>query len=195
MQESNNKITLHSGSGSGATVVISHRIREGQQAGYENWLTEIIPQCKSYIGHLDTHIIRPITDLTATYTVVIRFDTHKHAEKWMFSQDRQQLINKVQPLLAANDDFFVRSGLDFWFTPEGAKARLPTRWKQFLITWSVIYPLVLCVPMAVVPMMRLLGMPEYHSLTTLFVTFTIVLLMVYLIMPRYTKLVQRWLFR
>ncbi len=37
----------------------------------------------------------------------------------------------------------MRSGLDFWFTPEGAKAKLPTKWKQFLVTWSAIFPLVL----------------------------------------------------
>jgi antibiotic biosynthesis monooxygenase (ABM) superfamily enzyme len=68
------------------------------------------------------------------------------------------------------------------------------RWKQFLITWSAIYPLVLGVPLVVSPVMRLLGMPGNRFVTTLFVTATVVFLMTYVIMPRYTKLIRQWLF-
>jgi antibiotic biosynthesis monooxygenase (ABM) superfamily enzyme len=57
-------------------------------------------------------------------------------------------------LLVTGDDFFVSSGLDFWFTPAGAKAKVPVRWKQFLVTWSEIYPLVPGVPFIVTPPLR-----------------------------------------
>ncbi len=60
----------------------------------------------------------------------------------MESPTRARLIEKVQPLFVAGDDFFS-SGLDFWFSPAGAKAKVPVRWKQYLVTWSAIYPLVL----------------------------------------------------
>ena len=60
----------------GATVVITHRVRDGQQDDYDNWLNEIGPVCKAYPGHLDVQIIRPISGITATYTVIIRFDTY-----------------------------------------------------------------------------------------------------------------------
>lgn len=179
----------------GATVVITHRVCDGQHAEYERWLDEIGPKCRASIGNLDLQIIRPITGLTATYTVVIRFDTREHLENWMGSQDRKRLIEKVRPLLATDDDFFVRSGLDFWFTPEGAKARVPTRWKQFLVTWSAIYPLVLGIPLMVLPILRQLGVPQDRYIDTLFVTGTVVFLMVYLVMPNYTRFIQRWLFK
>jgi hypothetical protein len=178
----------------GATVVITHRIRDGQQAGYEDWLDEIGPVCRGSLGLLDWQLIRPIPGITATYTVIIRFDTCEHLRKWMDSPERKKLIEKVRPLLAHDDDFFIRSGLDFWFTPEGARAKVPVRWKQFLITWSAIYPLVLVIPLAVLPVLRQLGIPQDHYIDTLFVTLLIVFLMVYLVMPRYTKLIQRWLF-
>lgn len=178
----------------GATAVITHRVLDGQQAGYENWLNEIGPLCRSYAGHLDLQIIRPIAGLTTTYTVVIRFDTHEHLEAWMGSGDRKRLIEKARPLLAKDDDFFIRSGLDFWFTPEGAKAKVPLRWKQFLVTWSAIYPLVLGVPLIVAPLLRLLGIPRNHYIDTLCVTGAVVSLMVYFVMPRYTRLIQHWLF-
>ncbi|MCB9773481.1 MAG: antibiotic biosynthesis monooxygenase [Nitrospiraceae bacterium] len=180
--------------GRGATAVITHRVRDGQQEGYEAWLNEIGPLCRSYPGHLDLQIIRPIPGLTATYTVIIRFDTREHLQGWMSSQDRKRLIEQVRPLLAQDDDFFIRSGLDFWFTPEGARAKVPVRWKQFLVTWSAIFPLVLVIPMVVAWGLRQLGVPHNHYLDLLLSTGSVVGVMVYLVMPHYTKLIQRWLF-
>ncbi len=178
----------------GATVVITHRVREGKHAEYETWLDEIAPLCKASPGHLDWHIVRPIPGLTETYTVIIRFDTAAHLQQWMDSPTRARLIDKVHPLFVTGDDFFVSSGLDFWFTPGGAKAQVPVRWKQYLVTWSAIYPLVLGVPLVVTPLLRRLGVPDNHLLTALAVTGTVVFLMVYVVMPRYTKLIKRWLF-
>ena len=178
----------------GATVVITHRVREGRHADYEGWLKEIILLCQDWPGFLDRNIVRPIPGLTETYTVIIRFDTKTHLQGWLESSDRARLIEKVRPLFVTDDDFFVSSGLDFWFTPGGAKARVPVRWKQYLVTWSAIYPLVLVVPPVVARVMASLGAPDNHALTTLFVTATVVFLMVYVVMPHYTKLIQRWLF-
>ncbi|MCA9452337.1 MAG: antibiotic biosynthesis monooxygenase [Nitrospira sp.] len=180
--------------GRGATAVITHRVRDGQQEGYEAWLNEIGPLCRSYPGHLDLQIIRPIPGLTATYTVIIRFDTREHLQGWMSSPDRKRLIEQVRPLLVQDDDFFIRSGLDFWFTPEGARAKVPVRWKQFLVTWSAIFPLVLVIPLVVALGLRQLGVPQNHYLDLLLSTGSVVWIMVYLVMPHYTKLIQRWLF-
>ena len=177
---------------SGATAVITHRVREGREADYDNWLNEIGPLCQAAPGHLDWHIIRPIPDLTTTYTVIVRFDTCDHLRQWMGSPDREQLIKRARSLLVADDYYTIRSGLDFWFTPDAAK--VPARWKQFLITWSAIYPLVLGVPLLVVPLLHRIGAPDNPYFTTLWVTATVVFLMVYVIMPHYTKLVRQWLF-
>ena len=178
----------------GATVVITHRVRDGKQRDYERWLEEIGPLCRTSPGHLDWQILRPIPGLTGTYTVVIRFDSNENLRDWMHSDHRKQLIDKVRPLLAIDDIYNIRSGLDFWFTPEAGSMMVPVRWKQFLITWSAIYPLVLFTPLLVIPAMRLLRLPDYRLLNALLVTGTIVWLMVYVVMPRYTKLVRRWLF-
>ncbi len=89
----------------------------------------------------------------------------------------------------------MSSGLDFWFTPEGAKAKLPTRWKQFLVTWSAIFPLVTGASIGVNWAVHQLELADNFYLKTLFVTCVVVSLMVYVVMPRYTKLVSRWLFR
>lgn len=178
----------------GATVVITHRVRDGQEAGYEAWMNEIGAICRAMPGHLDWQVIRPIPGLSSTYTAVIRFDTHRHLQDWMGSDERRRLVGKVRPLLARDDDFLIRSGLDFWFTPEGARAQVPVRWKQCLVTWSAIYPLVLAVPTVVAPLLRALGLPQVHAVDTLFVTGIVVALMIFVVMPKYTRLIRRWLF-
>lgn len=179
----------------GATVVITHRIKDGKLTEYEGWMEEMAPVCKGAPGHVDWQIIRPVPGLTNTYTIIVRFAAREALERWLQSPERHALLEKAKPLLANDGEFFISSGMDFWFMPEGAKAKVPVRWKQFLITWSAIYPLVLVMPILVIPMMRLLGIPANHLVDMLLVTGGVVASMVYVVMPRYTRLVQHWLFR
>ncbi len=178
-----------------ATVVISHHVKEDSKTNYEAWLKEIIPVSKRYPGHLGVGIVHPVPGATVTYTVIIRFDTRKNLLTWMESDDRKKLIEKVKPYLVEDDKFFVRSGLDFWFTPEEAKAKLPTKWKQFLVTWSAIFPLVLAMSALIDWLTTSISITLNHPAKVLSLTFLVVLMMVYVVMPRYTKLVHKWLFR
>jgi uncharacterized protein len=182
-------------SSDGATVVITHRIKPDKHREYEQWLDEIAPFSKSSAGNLDWHVVRPIRGITDTYTVILRFDTDENLKKWMGSEARARLISRAKPLFAGGDDFYVRSGLDFWFTPQGAQARIPVRWKQYLLTWSAIYPLALVVPLAIAPVLRGLGIEGNRPLSVLLFTALMVFLMVYGVMPRYTRLVHKWLFK
>ncbi len=178
----------------GATVVINHRVRDDRLAEYNGWLDEIDPLCKKAPGHLDSQIIRPVGGVTATYTIILRFENRDYLENWMKSEERNRLIDAVRLMLAKDDDFYIQSGLDFWFTPDGARAQVPVSWKQFLVTWSAIFPLALGVPLVVGPVLRYLGFEPNLYADNLFITGVIVFLMVYVVMPRYTKIVGRWLF-
>ena len=53
---------------------------------------------------------------------------------------------------------------------------------------------MLGVPLLVVPVLQLIGVPDNRFVTVFFVTAVVFLLMVYVIMPRYTALVRKWLF-
>ncbi len=178
----------------GASAVITHRVSAAQQPAYEQWLEEISPVCRASAGMLDWHLIRPIAGYTDTYTVVIRYDSEQHLKQWMSSDIRQQLIAKVEKLLNAKDSYQIKSGLDFWFVADTGKVLLPVRWKQFLLTWSAIFPLVSGVSLLMIPLMDQAGLPQNRLLHTFLITGVVVALMVYLVMPRYTKLVRNWLY-
>lgn len=189
-KDSNQTITKN-----GASVVITHRVSEDKQAQYEEWLDEIGPIAKASEGLLDLNIVRPVRGLTEAYSIMIRYDSEQNLRKWMESDKRNQLIAKVQGLLIGKDEYRIQGGLDFWFMPEGAKTKIPVRWKQFLITWSAIYPLVISVPLILFPVLRWLNLPQQHYVDMLILTAVVVFLMVYIVMPRYTKLVRNWLFK
>src|SRR3954470_21056306 len=131
----------------GASVVISHHILDGKEPEYEKWLNEIVPITKQSNGFIDLQIVRPIPHLTFVYTVIIRFDDIENLKNWMESDNRKLLIEKANPLFRKNDNYRIKSGLDFLFNSENEGNKVPVRWKQFLVTWSAIYPLSLVIPL------------------------------------------------
>jgi uncharacterized protein len=178
----------------GATAVIAHRVRDAQHADYERWLDQILPVVAQAPGYLDAQVIRPVRGLTDGYTVILRFDAEPHLRNWLTSPQRQQLIDTVRPILAHGDSYTLHSGIDYLFTPQMAGQRVPVRWKQFLVTWSAILPMNLLLPIAFAPVVRYTGWHNRLLIATV-VSAVAVFLMVYVIMPRYTRLVRGWLYR
>ncbi|MBD3582768.1 antibiotic biosynthesis monooxygenase [Flavobacterium selenitireducens] len=179
----------------GATVVITHHVVEGKESSYEAWLDEIGPVCRRSEGNIDWQVIRPIPGLTFRFTVIIRFDTIENLKKWMTSSERRELIEKAKPILAKDDDYYINSGLDFLFRPESASVKPPLRWKQYLVTWSAIYPLSIAVPVLLFPVLDYLGIRFNRYSDGFFLSGTIVFIMVYWLMPNYTRLIKKWLYR
>lgn len=186
--------TDHDIDSSGATAVITHKVRQGQYGQYEQWLLKIVPLCKTYPGHLDWQVVRPVAGISHTYTVIIRFDTHDHLQAWLNSSERRRLIDEARPFLASDDNFYTRSGLEFLFAQQGSKASVPKRWKRFLVTWAAIYPVSLFSQSVFVPLMNSFGMPDNRYLRTFVITGIVVYLMIYWIMPRFTQLLRKWLY-
>ena len=178
-----------------ASVVITHHIADGKQDEYEKWLDLIGPLARKSKGNIDWQIIRPIPELTFNYTVVIRFDTIENLRHWMESEERKNLIIKAATLLAKEDHYDIKTGVDFLFAPQNNKVKVPVRWKQYLVTWSAIYVLSSLIPLLVLPLLRRLALPPNRLIDSFFISAIIVFLMVYLVMPNYTKLIKKWLYK
>lgn len=174
------------------TSIISHEILPEATAKYEQWLIEIRQVSAEFEGYLSTDIIRPVGE-QHTYVVIIRFDGFDNLMRWMESAQRRTLVQRMQPFLPKGDRYQIRTGLEFWFTPPAGKHATP--WKQFLVTWSAIFPLSVAVPLLIAPLLEQFSFPGETIVARLLGSALIVLAMVYVIMPRYTKLVSAWLFR
>jgi antibiotic biosynthesis monooxygenase (ABM) superfamily enzyme len=175
------------------TLVIQHHVKTGAGPKYEAWLNEIIPAAQRFTGHLGVTAIRP-AEGSATYTVVLRFDTHEHLREWAESDIRSGFIERVKPMLVSGERIEIKTGLEYWFTPSGAEQKKAKPFKQFLVTLSAIFPLTVVVPWLLAPLFRLVPTLALPVVSNFLVAVIIVFLMIYLIMPRYTKLISRWLF-
>jgi antibiotic biosynthesis monooxygenase (ABM) superfamily enzyme len=176
------------------TLVIQHHIVTGAEAQYEAWLKDIIPEAMRFNGHLGVNVIRP-GGASGIYTVVLRFDSHDHVREWIESDTRRRLIERVEPLLAKGEQLEITTGLEYWFTPQGMEQKKAKPFKQFLVTLSAIFPLTVIVPWLMAPLFQAVPLLALPLVAKFCIALVIVFLMIYVIMPRYTKLIAHWLFR
>lgn len=175
------------------TTVIRQRPLPDGVARYEAWLKEIIPVAQSFAGHQSVNVIRPHAAGEA-YTIVLHFDTIANLRKWLDSETRMRLVGEIRPYLHAQENIDIKAGIEFWFTPSSLAAKQAPPYKQFLITLSAIFPLTILVPWALRPLFHVLPALGLPGISHLLVAAIIVALMVYVIMPRYTRAVSHWLF-
>ena len=173
------------------TIILQHPSKEQIQA-YENWLTEIVPVAQAAAGHRGVNIIRP-HEASQPYTIVLHFDSEANLRAWLESDTRQQLVEKVRPLLNSQETIEVKTGLEFWFTPPQTRQLAPA-YKQFLITLSAIFPLSILVPWLLSRIFLTVPFLAIPFVKPFLTSGIIVGLMTFVIMPRYVRLVARWLF-
>lgn len=175
------------------TAVIQQTVRRESVAAYEQWLKKVVPIAARFPGHRGVNVIHPAAG-GLQYTITIRFDSLAHAQDWFASAARRQLVEEVAPMLDADEKVETRTGLEFWFHP-GPGQPPARRYKQFLLTLSVIYPLTMLVPAVVHRVLAPVPVLSTYWLEHLVASVAIVGLMVYLVMPRYTRLTARWLYK
>lgn len=187
-----------SASADSVSFVVRHRVRAGAHTAYEAWLVETMRVAAAFPGHQGVQVVRPAAG-GVDYTIIVNFATHDDATRWHRSAERARLIEAVQPHLEVAEQVSVGAGIDYWFQPEPARAgeppMKPPAWKQWLITTSVIWPLTMVVPWAFGPVFKALPALGAYGVAHGILAAVIVAIVVWLIMPRYTRLVHDWLFR
>lgn len=181
------------GTESPVTTVIHHKPLPGSIDVYEAWLKEIIPAAQSFAGHQSVSVIRPHV-AGGAYTNILHFDTAAHLCRWLESDTRERLMAQIKPHLSEPEGIDIKTGFEFWFTPPpSGKPAKP--YKQFLITLSAIFPLTLIIPFAMRPVFDAVPYANLPGVRPFVVAVLIVALMVWVIMPRYTRALSRWLFK
>ncbi|MEU1367704.1 hypothetical protein ABZ454_16405 [Streptomyces sp. NPDC005803] len=186
-----------SGDDDAAISEIAHVVRPGSESDYEAWLqNEIIPAAAAFEGHGGINIVRASAprpgDGAREYTLALRFAQPAQLEKWLRSDTRAALLARARPLLADAESISLHSGLDFWF-PSSPAAPAAPRWKQWLATVAVLYPLSLLTAPVVKAAADLVRLPASPALRTLITLLINVGLLTFVLMPRWTRLIRRWL--
>lgn len=180
------------GEAKSVAFIITHTIKAGEEERYETWLADILGAVSGFPGYLGREIFRPAHG-SRKYTSILRFDALNRLNAWAESETRQAYVGQVNDLLEQGDQYEIRTGIDFWFTPEGVKP--PKPWKQFLLTFSTVYPLSLIIPRLLLRPLVSIAPPLGHELISALLMAAILTgMLTFAIMPRYTRLVRRWLY-
>jgi hypothetical protein len=173
------------------TTTVTRRVKPGHEPLYEQFLDGIIAAASQFPGHLGAEVFRPQTAAAGEYRVVYRFDTAQHLRAWLDSPEHAAWLERAEPHVIGPLRRQVLTGLEGWFTlPTQPETPPPPRYKMAILTWVTIFPLITLVVVATAPLVGGLPLVARLAVTTL----VTVSLMTWVVMPRVTRLLHRWLY-
>ena len=173
------------------TAVISHLVKPDQVSAYEKWLQDVSIVAQQFEGHYGVSFVRPQDKTYPEYAIILKFDRYQNLKRWMESPIRKRWLEKVQPLVQKDQDVQILTGFETWFTLPGKLIQQPPeRYKMAALTALSVFTVSQ-------RLSRTIGLllANLPSLLRAFILTTLtVFSLVYVIMPRVTRLFYRWLY-
>ncbi|PPK51656.1 antibiotic biosynthesis monooxygenase [Marinobacter persicus] len=173
------------------TVVVSRRVKKGLEKEFEKLSSQMTERAADFPGYLGATMFRPSSAEDPEYRIVFKFNDKDSLNIWENSDERAELLDKIEELLEQPSERETLSGIVTWFTLPGQNpVRPPARWKMTIVSWLALYPAVTLVFavfgdwLAQIPLL----------IRTMLVTMVVMGLMSYVLMPRMTKWFSFWLF-
>lgn len=176
------------------SFIIQHDVKPGMHEAYERWLKKTIAEAAKFPGHMGTHVAKPGPDQDM-YEISVRFASRQYAENWINSDMRHQLVEELKPIISSDEKLNIKSGIDYWFTSYTAGHKAPKRWKQWMMTVSVIWVLTLIIPHLLAPLFNAVPILNQWGPKQGITAMVVVFFVVYVVMPPYAKLLSKWLSR
>jgi uncharacterized protein len=172
------------------TTAVTRRVRPGHEAVYEQVLEGMIATAREFPGHLGVEVFRPQTT-AGEYRTVYRFDSDEHLRAWLDSDEHATWLERAEPHVIGPLRRTLVTGLETWFTlPGQPSAAPPAPYKMALLTWITIFPLITAIVALTGPLLKDLPLVVRLGITTALA----VPLMTWVVMPRVTRLLRRWLY-
>ncbi|MCX7888348.1 MAG: antibiotic biosynthesis monooxygenase [Rhodobacteraceae bacterium] len=173
------------------TVVVRRRVRPGREKDYEAWLGRLTRGAAGqFAGYLGAEFHRPAVP-GGEYRSVFRFDSLDHLDAFERSDFRHRMLAEAAPFLLGDAVWERMTGLEFWFDPPpGTRVPQPSPHRMALVLIAVVFVLVLVLNLTLGPLMA--GWPL--ALRVLLTVTIQVGLMTYVIMPRLTPMLARFIY-
>ena len=173
------------------TTAVTRRVKPGHEAAYEAFLAGISGAARAFPGYLGIEVFRPAPGGNDEYRIVYRSDSLAHLHTWLDSPEHAAWLARAEPHVAGPMRTQVLTGLESWFTlPAQPGVPPPPPYKMALVTWVTIFPLITLVVVASAPLLGSLPLVVRLAVTT----GVTVPLMTWVVMPRVTRLLHRWLY-
>jgi antibiotic biosynthesis monooxygenase (ABM) superfamily enzyme len=170
-------------------IVFERRVRPGADAAFKAWSERFIRTVSQFGGHEGSSVL--LMPHGESQFVLVRFASAQDLERWQRSNEFAALTREADALGPAGEYSEVKTGMETWFTlpDKPTPARAPPQWKMALMTWVALFPMVVALGYVLGPLLRL-PVP----LQQVFGTVIPVVMLTWVIMPRFTRLLYRWLY-
>ncbi len=174
------------------TISVARRVRRGKEAEYEKWVKRVAAAAAAYPGFLGVNVLKPSKDTDGEYVLIAKFDSYEHQQAWEHSEERSDFHSQLGKLTEGEPKVSKVSGIEFWFSlPDVPVHSAPSQHKMALVLCIVVFVLVLLVNILFGKQLALLPLiPRIAILSVVQV-----LLLTYLIMPKVTGLLKKWLYK
>ena len=169
------------------TVAVSRRIKSGTEAEYEKWAEGLSACAQGFPGFLGEGDLRP-SEESGEYTLVYRYDSQKHLDRYLDSPQRKEWIAKSQAFVEGQPHTETATGLEYWFQDPSDPGTAPPVWKQAVLTWVGLYPTSLVIAYLIGWLVNPWPPPLHYIVTTPI----IVILMTWVAMPIVTRVFAFW---
>ena len=172
------------------TATVTRRVKPGHEAAYEEFLAGINGAARAFPGYLGEEVFRPAGGAGGEYRIVYRFDSGAHLRAWLDSGERAAWLARAEPHVAGPMRTQYLTGLESWFTLSAQPGAPPPPYKMAILTWAAIFPLITLVVFASAPLIGPWPLIPRLAVTTA----VTVSAMTWVVMPRMTRLLRRWLY-
>lgn len=173
------------------TVVVRRRVKPARAKEYEAWLDRLIAAASGLPGYRGAEVQPPSGDGPSVYTSVFRFESLATLDAFEGSELRRRALAEVADLVEEDAAWSRLTGLELWFSPPpGTVVPQPSRFRMALVMIVVVYALVLSLGQLVTKVMGGVAAPLRLLVTLVLEVF----LMTYVVMPRLTRLLARWIY-
>ncbi|MEM9432417.1 MAG: antibiotic biosynthesis monooxygenase [Pseudomonadota bacterium] len=173
------------------TIVVRQRVKPGCEAEYEAWLKRMTEGASAkFPGYIGVGFHKPAHP-GDTYHQIFRFDSVEQLEEFERSDYRANMLAEGAKLFEADPTFERMTGLEFWFDPpKGTKVPQPSPHRMAVVMIGVVFTMILILSTIISALT-----PSWPQPLRLFLTVTIqVCLMTYVVMPRLTPLIARFVY-
>ncbi len=169
------------------TAVASFYLIPGASMSYAHLYDRLVQALTTYPGFIRSELFAPIPDLQDETVVLLSFDTREHLDGWLDSDERQRMLDEIDPYIEGARTLNVVGGFAGWFGRPGM-AKVKT-WKQATIVLLAIVPISLLVT----GLRRLVWADANWMVAVVVGNVVGVALLSWVAMPFLTRVFQRWL--
>jgi len=173
----------------GIRMVTSYLLRDGAESVHRAVHDDVMTQLVNYPGFRQREILEAVPGVQRETVVILTFDDESSLRSWLESNERRQLLSRLDPHIEGTYTTNVLGGFAGWFAFDSSTE--PPRWKQALVVLIALFPITL-----LIAFVRSRLWPDAPIVPAVFIGNVIgISLLTWLVMPPLTRHLSGWLRR